>query len=253
MFVSLVRRFASTFSAALLTFTVSEEVFWSFVRPTDTFSDLLATYLLYSLATYCVLWLVGTCRVRDGAQIILVGAFYGWLVEGLFVYTMYGELPLSISFTGLAWHCLITIYAALYLFQRNFAEGRGRDNLKLGAAFGTAWGAWAVSWQLELGLLPDPIAFSLGALVMCALVFAGHVGLSRAHAGGVFKPSKVEKAVVVCLLATFAYFAFLAVGVLLLAVWAPLQVLTAWALLRGREGREASFPPLPPPGRLTPP
>lgn len=52
----------------------------------------------------------------------LVGAFFGWLVEGVFAMTLFGAegilFPFTISWTGLAWHAIISVVLGWYVLQQ---------------------------------------------------------------------------------------------------------------------------------------
>lgn len=91
----------------------SEFVFWA--RDTeDSIGGWLFIYLVYSVVTYILLSVVTTFRVRSVWAIFLAGALYGWLIEGVIVQTMYDDFPLQVSFTGLAWHALISVLIGWY-------------------------------------------------------------------------------------------------------------------------------------------
>lgn len=102
-----------SFLASALTgylfFYFSELVFWAHPRLEDNLVNWLQTWMAYSLMAFLFLVVVKYFKVNDLASIFLAGAFFGWLAEGVIVHTLIEDLPLSISFTGLAWHALITV------------------------------------------------------------------------------------------------------------------------------------------------
>jgi hypothetical protein len=80
---------------------------------------------------------------------------YGWVAEGIVVDTMYGDptnpFPLSISWTGLAWHALLTVGVGWHLLGRALTGEKPARTAWLSLAIGLVWGLWAVWWPAELG------------------------------------------------------------------------------------------------------
>ena len=103
-------------------FFFSERVFWSFPRPNDSLADLLLTWLVYSLLGWILLILVRRYRIASFLPLFLAGAVYGWIAEGVVVDTLYGgpgnPFPLSVSFTGLSWHALLSVGVGWYLLPK---------------------------------------------------------------------------------------------------------------------------------------
>ncbi len=136
-------------------FFFSERVFWSFWRPVDNLPDFLITWMAYCLLGWIFLDLVRRFRVRSFSALFLCGAVFGWVGEGVVVDTLYGNatnpLPLSISFTGLAWHALPSVSVGWYLIGRALTEERPTKTALISLAVGIGWGLWAVWWPAELG------------------------------------------------------------------------------------------------------
>ncbi len=82
-------------------------------------------------------------------SLFLAGAIFGWIAEGIVVQTAYDMLPLSISFTGLAWHALITVWIGWYAIQKSLLSTDTWSILKLSTAVGFFYGFWAINWWLE--------------------------------------------------------------------------------------------------------
>ena len=112
MIPRLLRKAAVVLASGYILFFLSERVFWSFWRPGDNPAEFLITWLAYSLIGWIYLDLVRRFRVAKFPAVFLCGAVYGWVAEGIVVDTMYGDptnpFPLSLSWTGLAWHALLT-------------------------------------------------------------------------------------------------------------------------------------------------
>jgi hypothetical protein len=81
-----------------------------------------------------------------GGDGVPAGAVFGWLLEGVVVGTAYEILPISISFTGLAWHGLISFSFGLWALPEILSR---RCNLLFPAVIGIGlfFGAWAINWN----------------------------------------------------------------------------------------------------------
>ena len=113
-------------------FFYSERMFWSFLRPGDKTADLLLTWIVYSMLAWVFLLLVRQCRIAAFPALFLAGAVFGWLAEGVVVDTLYGNadnpFPASISFTGLAWHALISVGVGWYWQARGADGGQSEED-----------------------------------------------------------------------------------------------------------------------------
>ena len=127
----------------------SEHLFWARIRPEDTLKDWVSAWIAYSLMAYIFLVLVVQFKVKSIWPLFLAGAAFGWLAEGIVVQTTYEMLPLSISFTGLAWHAPITVWIGWYAIQRSLSTNASFSTLKLAAIIGTCSALWAINWWLE--------------------------------------------------------------------------------------------------------
>nr|MBA3826841.1 hypothetical protein [Ktedonobacterales bacterium] len=149
------RKWLTRFFTALLTGYVfvyfSEMSFWTRPLVSVVWPGIIGNWLAYSLAAYVFLGVVGAAQPQRWASVFLCGALFGWLVEGVLVATMYEDLPLSISFTGLAWHALLTVGIGWYLLPRalraSFWAFTGWCTV-----VGAGLGFWAMTWWFEPGL-----------------------------------------------------------------------------------------------------
>lgn len=163
--IAQVRGAARTLALGYVLFFWSERAFWSFFRPDDTLREVLITWFAYSLLGAVVSALVRTYRVSAWEPLFLVGAVYGWLAEGGIVDTMYGgpggPFPLSLSFTGLAWHAMLTVGLGWRWFGLGLASGSVAIGLRRAVALGVGWGLWAIWIQNEAGTAyaTTPVAF----------------------------------------------------------------------------------------------
>jgi hypothetical protein len=228
------QRIALTLSTSALFVVFSEMVFWGRFdyAKTDLVPGYLATWALYSVITYVVLWMIAAFRVAGFRALFLVAAIYGWLVEGVAVQTMYEQLPLSISFTGLAWHALLTVgvgwFALRQVLQRSLARTAG-----LALLVGIGWGLWSVWWWTDQHVV-TPLPKFASYSFLTALVLAAALWLVT-RLSPEFRPSRAERLVV---LAAFGlYFVFVTVP----GDWRSLVILPpclAVALLALRRNQE---------------
>lgn len=127
----------------------SELLFWARVRPGDSWGNWFSTWMAFSLVAYVFLLLVSHFKIHQIWPLFLAGAVVGWLTEGVIVETTYESLPLSISFTGLAWHALITVWVGWYLVQKLMHSASLRKMVWVSALMGSMAGLWAITWWVE--------------------------------------------------------------------------------------------------------
>jgi len=164
----------------------SEHLFWARVRPDDSLAGWLGAWLVYSIMALAFLAIVSHFRVKNAWGVFLAGATFGWMAEGIVVQTTYEMLPLSISFTGLAWHGLITIWVGWYAMQKIFHTAGRWGIARLASLVGVAYGFWAISWWVEpdggISSIPEFAMYSFGTTGLALLAYwlaqwAGAAGL----------------------------------------------------------------------------
>src|SRR4051794_10767753 len=89
---------------------------------------------------------------------------------------MYGDptnpFPLSVSFTGLAWHALLTVGVGWSLLGKALTEQKPTRTAWLSLAIGLGWGLWAVWWPTELGMDVETSVFGfVSHTALCFLPF----------------------------------------------------------------------------------
>ena len=176
MIQRLLRKAAVVLAIGYILFFLSERVFWSFWRPGDSLRDFVITWLAYCLMGWIFLDLVRRFKVASFPPLFLCGAVYGWVGEGVVVDTMYGDptnpFPLSVSFTGLAWHALLSVGVGWYLLGKALTEEKPTRTAWLSLAIGLGWGLWAVWWPTELGMDVDTSVWGfVSHTVLCFLPF----------------------------------------------------------------------------------
>lgn len=189
-------KIAVVLATGYILFFYSERMFWSFSRPGDAVVDLLLTWVVYSLLAWVFLLVVRQCRVAAFPALFLAGAVFGWLAEGVVVDTMYGNatnpFPASVSFTGLAWHALISVGVGWFWQAKVLTTGDARKIARLSVAVGLSWGLWAGWWPAELGKANTSlVAFAGHTVAVFVPVLAAWLVLGKARSEW-FRPARFE-------------------------------------------------------------
>jgi len=240
MIARIAKQLLGVLATGYILFYYSELVFWARVKPTDNLSEWAGTWLAYSLLAFVFLAVVARFRVHTVWALFLAGAVFGWMTEGIVVQTTYEDLPLSLSFTGLAWHALISVWVGWYAVRRALYSGL-RSTLLLAAAIGFMYGLWALSWWVEPGEVPaPPLEFAQYTFVSTLLLILAH-GLYDRTVPAYFVPNRIVEGTVALLF--LLYFAFIAVPAAPLAVVIlPVLLLLIYLALRRNRQRETRRP-----------
>ncbi len=166
--------FAATAGLALASVVWSESWFYGRWRPEDSAVGFVETVIGYGLAVQVVRYVSFRWRVAasDWKRVFLVGALYGWLIEGVLVTTVVEDLPLSISYTGLAWHALFTVLLGWWWVPRVLERSLGGSLVRL-SVLGLGVGAWASFWRFEEGVHTPLAEYALFAVATTAAYAAG--------------------------------------------------------------------------------
>ena len=233
--------FAFVFLSALLMVTASERVYW-YVGGV-TLESILGIAVFYMIPALAALWALGSGPSNRLHQVILAGAIFGFVVEGVLTTVVYedGVLPVMAAlFVG--WHGLLSVVAFWYCARRWLLERRRRPLAIGSAAVGLLWGFWSIVYTLpeasedfEEGFaIMEPGEFAIYAFVV-GLAFAvahyviGYVWPER------FRPGKWGSRGIVLLLLAYA-----AMAVLPAVPWAPLKFVvlvggSLWLLRRSQQ------------------
>ncbi len=202
----------------------SELVFWAHVRPDDSWSNWVITWLAYSFLAFVFLTLVARFHIHTIWALFLAGAVFGLLAEGVLVQTTYESLPISISFTALAWHTLIQRLGRLACGQPGIVLGPAPNNALVG-------GDRAVLWLLG-DLLVDRAGTRRGDnnttdfaafAIVSSLILVLAYWIYRRTMPASLMPNRIAQAVAALVL--LLYFIFVAVPA------APIAVVVLPALL----------------------
>lgn len=213
----------------------SEHLFWARARPEDTLGEWFGAWIAYSLMAFAFLTMVTYFRIKNLWALFLAGAVFGWMAEGVVVQTTYQMLPLSISFTGLAWHALFTIWTGWYAVQSTLHASASFRTLRLAAVIGLYSGLWAITWWVEpdggVSSLAEYATFSFVTTLLVILAY----WLANWSASASFAPNRWGT-ILLCG-AFIVYFLFITVPAAPLAI-VVLPVLLGLAYLGLRRNRQ---------------
>lgn len=217
-------------------FYFSETMFWSLWRPDETPLTRIGGILFYGLLGYMLMAVVAALRVRTVWALLVAGACFGWIGEGVFAMTLFGAegipFPFTIAWTALAWHALLSVVVGWWWLGRALRAPRPWQTLLLSAALGLFWGFWAYGWQFETPpVAAEPGDFfgnAMGATLLLALAHAAIAWGAPAR----FRPGRVGLALAAA--ATLIFFGALTIPQVPLAplMLLPLLVLSVFALSR---------------------
>jgi hypothetical protein len=229
-----VRRLMQTTSLVLGTgyvlFFFSERLFWSLWRPGDDIGIYVATWFLYAFLGYLLLATIRWFRVCDLWALFLAGASFGWLVEGVYAMTMFGDaslpFPLTIAWTALAWHAPISVVLGWYGLRRALRARTIWPGLGLSLLIGGFWGFWALGWGFETPpIVVDARVFFTHAMLATLALGASQVLIGWGDPAG-FRPSGAGLALAVGVI--LAFFGFVTLPAI---PWSPLVILPLLGLV----------------------
>jgi hypothetical protein len=202
--------------------------------------------VFYLIPTTALLWSISRWPGSRWPAVVLAGAVYGFVTEGVLTVVVYGGFPFdpfAISYTSLAWHAVVTVWFGLVLLHRLLASGPTVRAVAGIALFGVFWGLWAMTLRLPSGddelpalsMLVGDVELRVFAAYTAAATVA--IGVCHLLLGRFVRPADLvvgrgwRMMVLVVGLLWFAFFVVPA------APWAPVELvvlllLCAWGLAR---------------------
>ncbi len=222
--------------------TASERVFWYWAG--FNFDSVLFLGVFYLIPTAAGLWVMALAPAVQVHQIVLAGAFYAIVTEGVLTPVIYSDGPLPVlAAMFVTWHGLIAFVGFWYLVRRWLLR-RDLTPLMAGSmSFGAFWGVWtlasavgdppnaaeALESDFDLTVL-DPTNFGRYAVMVGATLVAAHWMIGFVWPTG-WRPTR--RATIALLVVCGVYFS---IAVLPAVVWAPLKLsimlVLTWRLLR---------------------
>lgn len=233
---------AFVYLSSIIMITASERIFWYWAG--FSADSVLVIALFYLLPVSAGLWTMALVPVRRAFQVVLVGALYSFVTEGILTPVTYADGPLPIlAAMFIGWHGLIS-FAGFWYLARRWLVNRSSLALAVGSAtVGLAWGVWALASAvgdppsaeeaLEGGLdltVLEPAEFALYALMVGASFAGAHWLIGFVWPSG-WRPGQASTRF--WILANVLY---MSVAVLLVVPWAPLKlailIAGTWRLLK---------------------
>ncbi len=225
------RTFVRVACTAYILMYFSEFLAWARLRPQDTPMALWNTFVVYCILAVVLLSLAHRMRASGFWAVYLCGAVVGWICEGVMVQTLYMALPVTIIWSGLAWHALITVAVGWHRISTSLHSRSTGHSALLLSSCGLIYGVWAASWWAEQGgYRQPPMTFAIYSLVTGWLaVLAYWVNSNTFH-----HPFILSRGAQVILGVTLAVYAISTIRAIPYAplVLGPLSVITLWALKR---------------------
>lgn len=166
--------------------SISEYWFYEVEAEVDSALILLA----YGFLGYLFISVLHVCRAQSFAGLVVASALLGFLIEGVPVPVVYANPPLSIVWTSLAWHALLSVGVGWLLVRIVLADHGVWRAVALNAGFGIFLGAWnAFMWnahevkgsqELTFDWQPTDV-FATQFLYGYALFLGGHILLDKVY------------------------------------------------------------------------
>lgn len=159
---------------AMVGYWASEALFWGFPPVPGDPLTLGFTLLVYALVIAAVLSAAQVTGARGGAGLVLGGALFGFLIEGVIVDTMMWSVPITLVWVPLAWHMPLSVLAAIAAVRRGGRWLALAIPALIGAGIVNA--GYFPTVRSDLPGLGTVLAYQLPCL---ALAVAGHRWLDR--------------------------------------------------------------------------
>jgi hypothetical protein len=212
----------------------SEHLFWAHIRTDDSFKNWFSAWIVYSLMAFVFLRLVSYFRVKGIWALFLAGAVFGWLAEGVIVQTAYDMLPWSISFTGLAWHALLTVWVGWYAVRKALLSSSIWSGIKLSSLIGLVYGFWAINWWVEPDGRVSPVPeFAIFTFATTTLVIFAY-WLANWSSSAPLKWNRWAMAVIAILFVLYFFFVTVPASPIAIVVLPVLLGLAVWGLRQNR-------------------
>ncbi|MBS3146197.1 hypothetical protein J4471_00710 [Candidatus Woesearchaeota archaeon] len=204
--MNILQRILLVLALGFILYFFSERVFWSFWKPDETFGGTILGVIFYSLVAYAIILIISYFKVNNIYSIFITGAIFGWLDEGLLTTTLYGiegsPFPASISWTGLAWHALISFTIGFYLIKLYINKNQKTKLVLLSIFIGLFWALWSIFWKSEDPSLNIPFdGFLIHAFVSSLLLIISFIYFNKSIKE--FNPRLAEKIIIPLLLVIY--------------------------------------------------
>ena len=191
-------------SATIMVF-FSEKTFW-YIQG----YAIVELVLFYTVPVVVCLWTIDAFQIQRFSGVVLVGALFGFLVEGVLTPVIYeaGLLDPVMPAYFIGWHGLLSLVLGWFLIRKWLIEEKWKSLLLGGSLFGLFWGLWSLPYRLPESVqdfsalvnqgenfipgawpVPDYVFYTT---VFTGMLMAGHWLLGRGFWQKSFKMNKWE-------------------------------------------------------------
>lgn len=167
------RFLGQSLALAMVGYWASEALFWGFPPVPGDPLTLGLTVVIYGGLFAATLAAAQVTGARGMAGLVLGGALFGFLMEGVLVDTMMWAVPITLVWVPLAWHMPLTVLGAIAAFRT------GRKLWLAVLALIVAGGVNAGYFPGVRADLPGLGVVLVYQLPFLAVAFAGHLWLDR--------------------------------------------------------------------------
>ncbi len=239
---------AFVYLTSVISVMASERVYWYWAGLNVDSVFVMSAF--YVVPTASALWALAHIRARQIHQVILGGAIFAFITEGILTPVIYADGPLPfLASLFVGWHGMLAFVGFWYLTHLWLVARRTRLLAVASALFGSLWGVWAFVASFTdppdltegVGRILAPDEFALYVIGVGAVLAASHWLISFVWPKG-WKPTRASTWSV-----AFVAIVYFAVGVVPAVPWAPIKLSlliggTLWLLRRTAENEQDGQP-----------
>ena len=163
--------------------------------------EILWLYFAHTICAFVLLDLCSICYVRDKYGLFLASSISGWILTGCFQTTYYDTLPVSVSWRGLCWYSLVSVFCGLWLI-RTLLHCAHKIWLFvfICCISGLLIACWSVWWMHGIGdygaTIPDISSCSLLLFVTTGILIISYFMLDKMYDVERFEPTQTERIII---------------------------------------------------------
>ena len=170
---------------------VSEFVFTNFAMILKHPWYPIYAIIFYFMAAWFFLLTIDYFKINTIWGLFLAGAYYGWILEGIFRQTMYSNFPFYISWLGLGWHALISVLFVYYFFRKSMIELNRKNIVIFSISIGVLWGVFQAGWAQVTSIIESATIFFAYSLAITLIFMLAVFGAAYFYTDE-FKPGIKE-------------------------------------------------------------
>ena len=200
--------------------------------------EILCLYLAHVICAFTLLDLCSMCYVRDIYGLFLAASISGWILTGCFQTTFYDTLPVSVSWRGLWWYSIISVFIGLWLI-RTLLHSAHKIWLFVGICCisGLMIASWSVWWMHGIGgidvTIPDITSVAILLFISTGILIISYFMLDKMYDVEDFMPTKIERICVYLSIIFAVFYKIIRTGYLymFLISWCPTMLVSGYFLI----------------------